>query len=293
MTARNDDDRRHDETWDAGDERGRDAYDGDAYDGAAYDGAVYDGDVYDGMDPLMAVVAGEPLPRAARRDADFMAAHRAAAADVALLRQQLGLIGDTLAHEAEAEAEAGPSAEPGGGAAVTPLSGRRRRPRAVVVAVRGLAAAVAATVVVGMGWLVVQSGGTGNDEAGSSSADTAAGAEHGDRPARLSHPGYLACARLVVEGTVAEVEAVPGTGQDRVTLDVARHYKPAEGQDQVVFPLDAGIDPPPRPGDHVLVAIRQGHAEPDLWTTDEKEIARERAWITAALAESRTYPCEE
>ncbi|MEU0196948.1 MULTISPECIES: hypothetical protein [unclassified Streptomyces] len=285
MTARNDDARRDGDAYDGG-ERGRDAYDGGAYDGGAYDA----------LDPLMAVLVGDPLPSAARRDAGFMAAHRAAAADVALLREQLGLIGDTLAQQAGAE----PSA-------VTPLSvrprprtrpGPRTRPRPLVLTLRGLAAAAVAAAVVGLGWVVVQSGaGAGNDTASSSAADSGAraesGAGYGAEEGKLSDAGYLACARLVVEGTVAEVEAVPGTGRNRVTLDVDRHYKPAEGRDRVVFPMDAGIDPPLRPGDHVLVGIRQGHAEPDMWTTDEREIARERAWITAALPESRTYPCEE
>ncbi|MEU6917344.1 hypothetical protein [Streptomyces olindensis] len=294
MTARNDDDRRHAGSED-GAERG----------GAAYDDGRPSPEAYDGMDPLMAVLVGDPLPSAARRDPEFMAAHRAAAADVALLREQLERIGDTLAHEAGTEA--GPSVrsvppvpgpETGGGSTVTPLSGRRR-PRPLVLALRGLAAAAAATVVVAMGWLVVQSGaGTGNDDtASSSAADGGARVESGDgygaEEGKLGHAGYLACARLVVEGTVAEVEAVPGTGRNRVSLDVDRHYKPAEGRDRVVFPMDAAIDPPLRPGDHVLVGIRQGHAEPDLWTTGEKEIARDRAWITAALPESRTYPCEE
>ncbi|AXE85934.1 hypothetical protein [Streptomyces sp. Go-475] len=291
MTARNDDARHDGDAYDGG-EPGREAYDGEAYDGEAYDGDAYDGGAYDGLDPLMAVLVGDPLPSAARRDAGFMAAHRAAAADVALLREQLGLIGDTLARQAGAD----PSA-------VTPLSvrprpGPRTRPRPLVLALRGLAAAAVATAVVGLGWVVVQSGaGAGNDTASSSAADSGAraesGAGYGAEEGKLSEAGYLACARLVVEGTVAEVEAVPGTGRNRVTLDVDRHYKPAEGRDRVVFPMDAGIDPPLRPGDHVLVGIRQGHAEPDLWTTDEQEIARERAWITAALPESRTYPCEE
>ncbi|MCT9144914.1 hypothetical protein N4G67_38670, partial [Streptomyces violarus] len=146
---------------------------------------------------------------------------------------------------------------------------------------------------VGMGWLVVQGGagaGSGDDSAGSSAADSAARPQHGEN-AKSGHAGYLACARLVVEGTVAEVEPVPGTGQDRVTLDVKRSYKPAKGQERVVFPMGEDVDPRPRPGDHVLVGITGGQAQPDLWSVGEKEIARERAWITAALPESRTIPC--
>ncbi len=171
---------------------------------------------------------------------------------------------------------------------------RRNRPRPLSLALRGLVAAAAATVVVGMGWLVVQGGagaGSGDDSAGSSAADSAARPQHGSEDAKLGHAGYLACARLVVEGTVAEVEPVPGTGQDRVTLDVKRSYKPAKGQERVVFPMAEDVDPRLRPGDHVLVGITGGQAEPDLWSVGEQEIARERAWITAALPESRTIPC--
>ncbi|GGW28373.1 hypothetical protein AB0E64_21915 [Streptomyces caelestis] len=410
MTARNDDRR---EAGSDGDEYGRGAY--PAADG---DGVEYEGADYDGMDALMAALVGAPLPEGARRDPDFTAAHHAAATDVALLRRQLLLIGDTLARAAGAEAgaadaervagarapgEAGDQAEraPAAGAAdgaavehaggsgaaagsgvgaservagarargeagdpdlaagaaagsspahavgsgaapdptVTALpvrfqgevplddeeaghesgravgqvpparpgrgdrrsgsdvvsvspAGRRSRPRPLVVALRGLAAAVAVTVVVGMGWLVVQSGhGAGEDSAGSSAADTAAGPQHGQEGAKLGHAGYLACARIVAEGTVAEVEPVPGTGQDRVTLDVERSYKPAKGQDRIVFPMDEDAAPQPRPGERVLVGITRGQAQPDLWSVGEKEIATVRAWITAALSESGTLPC--
>ncbi|MDQ0748502.1 hypothetical protein QF034_002733 [Streptomyces africanus] len=341
---------------------------------------------YDGMDALMAALVDDPLPEGARRDPAFMTAHRAATADVALLREQLLLMGDTLAHDtawdvagpeagartrpeaggpagpapaagsagaaarvrlggrgavADASPEAGgrhadgpggaagPSSEavdpPGRAPATGPadgarvvhadgpgaggdpsvrvlpvgsrahggLSRRRSRPRALDVVLRGLVAAAAATVVVGMGWLVVQGDhGSGADSDSGSTADAAAGAPRGEEGAKLSHAGYLACARLVAEGTVAGVEPVPGTGQDRVTLDVDRSYKPAKGLDRIVFPLDEDVDPLLRPGDHVLVGITRGQAQPDLWSVGEKEIARARAWITAALPESATLPCE-
>ena len=43
-----------------------------------------------------------------------------------------------------------------------------------------------------------------------------------DDSSSLSAPGYVACARLIVEGTVADVEPVPGAAQDRVVLAVDR-----------------------------------------------------------------------
>lgn len=63
---------------------------------------------YEGVDALLAAITDEPLPEGAHEDAEFMAEHRSAAADLALLRKQLALIGDTLAEGAETT-EAAPS----------------------------------------------------------------------------------------------------------------------------------------------------------------------------------------
>lgn len=191
------------------------------------------GTEYDGVDALMAAILDEPLPAAARQDPAFTAARDAAAADVAVLREQLGLIGDTLAREAE------PGPVP-----VRPLPAVARPPRRarrpLRVAFGALAAAAAASVVLGMGWLVTQAGqgdgmsssaeadrkAVGADEA--PGADEASGAK-GSAGTGFGTPHYLACARLVAEGTVSAVEPVPGTGQERVTLEVTRRYKPAPG----------------------------------------------------------------
>ncbi|MEU3788920.1 hypothetical protein AB0F07_03850 [Streptomyces fructofermentans] len=56
---------------------------------------------YEGIDALLAALTDEPLPEGAGDDAEFAAEHRAAVADVALLREQLKLMGDTLAAESE------------------------------------------------------------------------------------------------------------------------------------------------------------------------------------------------
>ncbi|MFJ5728282.1 hypothetical protein [Streptomyces paradoxus] len=244
----------------------------------------------DGRDEaaLMAVITGEAPPDDAFADDAFMAEYRSATADVALLREQLDLIGRTLA-----EPPGAPEVRTGGGAPVTPLSARRNRPKPRAVILKGLVAAVGASVVIGMGWLVVQSGGmsAGGDQGASSAADSSAGRPHTEGDAKLSHAGYLACARLVVEGTVAEVESVPGTGQDRITLDVTRYYKPDTGRARITFPLETGAVPALRAGEHMLVGISGGQAHPDVWATGEKEIARDRAWITEALPASRTSPC--
>ncbi|MGW3990872.1 hypothetical protein [Streptomyces sp. NPDC004830] len=232
---------------------------------------------------LMAAVAGEPPDRAALTDAAFAEEYRAAAADVALLREQLGLIGDALA-EPPPERRTAPVIEP---------VARRPRPSARVLALRGLVAAVGAAAVIGMGSLVVHGGGTGaqDDQGASSAADGAAGKSEGGTDFEADHAGYLACARLVAEGTVTKAESVPGSGRLRVTVDVTRYWKPAKGRDRIVVPLDGDTQPRPAAGEHVLVGIPQGRDEPDLWTTGEERIARERAWITAAAPEARTRPC--
>ncbi|AMW10514.1 hypothetical protein A4E84_13930 [Streptomyces qaidamensis] len=244
----------------------------------------------DGRDEaaLMAVITGDAPPDDALADDAFMTEYRSATADVALLREQLDLIGQTLA-----EPPGAPRLRTGGGASVTSLSARRDRRKPWDLALKGLVAAVGAGLVIGMGWLVVQSGGmdAGGDQGASSAADGSAGREHADEDAKLSDAGYLACARIVVEGIVTGVETVPGTGQDRITLDVTRYYKPDKGRKRITFPLETGAEPALRAGDHMLVGVSGEQAHPDMWTTGEKEIARDRAWITEALPASRTLPC--
>lgn len=235
---------------------------------------------------LMAVITGEAPPDDALADDAFMAEYRSATADVASLREQLGLIGRALA-------EPEPVPAPGG-ASVTRLSARRTRPKPLAVALKGLVAAVGAGLVIGMGWLVTQSGGmgAGGDQGGSAASDSSVGRpQTSGEDAKLGDAGYLACARIVVEGIVTEVETVPGTGQDRITLDVTRYYKPEKGRERITFPLETGAEPSLRAGEHMLVGVSGEQAHPDMWTTGEKEIARDRAWITEALPASRTFPC--
>ncbi|GAB2906783.1 hypothetical protein GCM10027075_03130 [Streptomyces heilongjiangensis] len=323
-----------------GDVRERDVSEGAGFGGAGAGGAgaeaaVFEGAEYGGMDALMAALLDEPLPEEALADGEFMAARRAAAADVLLLREQLGLIGDALAGadagaggpEAEAGAPPGrPAAARPGDAAragtvtghrpepgtapvapVRPLPTRPARPRgrrrAVSVALGTLAAAAAATVVVGLGAVVVQSGGGGAaDRSGSAASkhddsglhdDAKGGQGGGNADGRVDPESYdIACARLIVEGTVVSVEPVPGTGRDRVTLVVDRYYKPDKGEKEIVFPLAQDVGPRVRKGDRALVGIPSDGAEPDLWTTDPTDIARQRNRIETATPETGGRTCE-
>ncbi|SFN47045.1 hypothetical protein SAMN04487980_102166 [Streptomyces sp. cf124] len=294
------------------------AHDEPAHDEPTYDEPTYDGPAYAGMDALMAALLDEPLPEDALRDAEFVASHEAAVADLALLREQLGLIGDALATPGEeavngvAPGRAG-AARPGGtagaetepgqvsgpatapSASVTPLPSRPSRARRARRLTTGtLAAAAAASVVLVIGWGMLQPGGgasssKSSDAAVSDQADGDAGSREG---ASLSREGYVACSRTIVEGAVTEVESVPGVEQDRITVEVDRWIKPDKGEDRIVFPMSHDVDPRLKKGDHVLLGFPMDSAQPDIWTTGEAEIARERAWIEEALPESKKITCD-
>ncbi|MFI5566567.1 hypothetical protein ACIA6T_04155 [Streptomyces sp. NPDC051740] len=253
---------------------------------------------YDGMDALMAAILDEPLPARARQDPAFTAAHRAAAADVAVLRERLALIGDALAAPGEETAD-GAVARP---AVRTPAGGRpgtvrgprgphRGRRRPLKAALGALVAAAAATVVVGTGWLVTQAGGVSDSDAGSSAARADSKEAGGEEAAGVAFgsPRYLACARLVAEGTVLAVDPVPGAEAERVTLRASRYYK---GEGEVAFLRDLPGDTPLREGDLVLVGMPPDGVHPDTVVAGEAAIAPERARIIASLPESRTLTCD-
>ncbi|MGW4595005.1 hypothetical protein ACWEOA_06640 [Streptomyces sp. NPDC004457] len=288
-------------------------------------GAPRESGEYDGMDALMAAVTGDPLPEEARRDPAFLAAHRAAEADVAVLRDQLVRLAGALTGEAgTGEAAGAPTGEAGTGEAAgaprdpvpappparrtrgrTRLSaptrpGRPGRPdgprRALRIALGSLAGAAAFCLVLGFGWLVAQGGGPGgaNDESGASSAKGNADAT-GQEAGAGGRPAYpereLACSRLVVEGTVARVERAGDVPGSRVTLTVIRSYRPAHGPAEVRFLLGAGARPAPRAGQHVLVRVGQDERYAGLWAVGERRVAAARAWITDALPGSRDLAC--
>ncbi|MGA4841894.1 hypothetical protein [Streptomyces sp. G45] len=241
-------------------------------------------------DALMLALTGAPVPEAARDDPAFLAEHAAAVADVALLRERVRAVGDALAR--------------GGDPAPPPPAPRPARPwRSPAVrrrALLALAATLAAGLLGGTVWLGVRDGvGTGGDDSGAGNGK--AMPEAGDRPDDRGGPrdrgqedqspeGYVACARLIVEGTVASVEPLPGGVDNRVTLDVSRAYKPAKAPEEVTFVLGAHAESAPEAGDRVLIGIPQGEAEPDLWSTG-KRLARDRAWIEKALPRARGVEC--
>ncbi|MEU0743800.1 hypothetical protein [Streptomyces sp. NPDC006134] len=254
-----------------------------------------------GADPLMAAITGEPLPPGARADAALLAEHRSAVADVALLREQLGIIAGALSEPSGPDRAPEPAPEPAlapaasAPAAPAPVRARPARPRPrprrrpLALAFGALAVACAGVVVAGLGWLLVQAGGGTGDASGGSAADAGAKAETPAGSA-FGGPGYLACAGLVAEGTVTAVERVPGADRYRVTLRVTRSYRPAAGDDRAVFELD-GSSARLRTGDRVLVAIPRHGSVPDALFVGEREIAPERAALTAARSASPGPSC--
>ncbi|MEU6277964.1 hypothetical protein ABZ871_37040 [Streptomyces populi] len=257
---------------------------------------------YEGLDALLAAITDAELPEGARDDVVFMAEHRSAVADVDVLREQLVVIGDALADSGRPDGTAREGRRPGApgryrraraprpSGAGRPGGAPKKRSRHPGALVAGtLVAAVMASLVVGIGWLAAQGA---SDASSKNSAAGDAKADSGSAGS-LSAPGYIACSRLLVEGTVTAVTAVPGTAQDRITLDVYHYYKPASGGKKVTFLMDQDVDPRLHRGDEVLVGIQRRASTPDVWTVGEEQIARDRSWIVKALPESRNMRCAQ
>ncbi|MGW3119056.1 hypothetical protein ACWDBW_18255 [Streptomyces sp. NPDC001107] len=236
---------------------------------------------HNGVDALMAAITGEELPEEARTDAAFAAEHRRATADVALLRQQLGIIADALAEE--------PRPERRPAAVRAPRDWRPARR----FAFGSLAVAAVATVLSGLGWLLVQAN-SGVDTMSGGSADSASKADrNAEAGSAFSSPGYLACTGLVAEGEVTAVDPVSkAAGQDRITLDVTRSYKPEKSRKEITLVIEEEtLSKALHKGDHILVSVPPRSAVPDQVIVGEKSIARERAGLTRALPESAGATC--
>ncbi|MFI5687092.1 hypothetical protein [Streptomyces sp. NPDC051636] len=253
-----------------------DGYDG--YDGSdGYEGPegpeVHDAD---GLDALMAVLTERTLSGEARADTSFMAEHRAVTADVALLREQLGILGDTLAGPVP---KSRPVPQP-----TRPRERWYRHPGVRAVSFGTLVTAAVALAVLGLGWLVAANSGVNESSGGS--ADKSVTSESSARgPA-------LGCARLLVEGDVTKVRRNAGTDEDRVTLRVTRSYVPEKGEAEVSFLVERESVPEPEKGQHVLAGVQKGATNPDIWLTDTAEITRERTALAEELTKAGTRTCE-
>ncbi len=220
-------------------------YEGAGYEDAGYEDAGHEGAGHEGIDALLTAITGEALPEGARDDEAFMAEHRSAVADVALLREQLRIMGDTLAGEApltpappltQAPApqtpkslrEPKPLREPRPPREATPL--RPSQPpwyrRYAGVALGTLVVAGGAALLGGMVWLGVQGGADSDGVTSSDSAASKQEAGAGDTSA-YSPEMHLACSKTLVEGTVRSITQA-GDGTVRVVLKVKRYYRPEQ-----------------------------------------------------------------
>ncbi|MFJ2261233.1 hypothetical protein ACIOKD_23305 [Streptomyces sp. NPDC087844] len=241
--------------------------------GAEYEEAAYEEAAYEGIDALLAAITDEPLPEGARDDARFMAEHRSAVADVALLREQLRIMGDTLADGPPA-AGAPSSGRPGAGrkarpsrasaplgppgaAKKEPRPRQPRRYRRYAGAVMGALVITAGTALLGgLVWLGVQ-GGADGDAGGSSDSSAAKTEGGGDDTSSYSPEMRLACAKVLVEGTVRSITST-GDGNVRVVLKVKRYYRPEQSAADhptvtVTLPEEAREDL--RTGTYTLVTV--------------------------------------
>ncbi|MEU2505314.1 hypothetical protein ABZ621_11420 [Streptomyces sp. NPDC007863] len=217
-------------------------------------------------DPLAAALFPEDGPPDAGDDPEVARA----LADVALLREQLGVLAGAL------------TAEP---VPAAPVVRPRRRARIVAWA---LAACVALGVLgTGGAWLAARPGAAGG------------GLEAGD--AKLTPAGVVACATDVAEGAVARVEALPGEGEYRVVLRVERRYKPqGEASGELAFRGWAADPSYYRPGVRMLVIVSRFSDEGVLTYREDMEPPGElgedvgpvrdeleygRAWVTKGLRE--------
>ncbi|EPH41900.1 hypothetical protein STRAU_5067 [Streptomyces aurantiacus JA 4570] len=195
---------------------------------------------YDAVDALSLAVTDTPVPEEARGDERFMAEHAAAVADVALLREQLRIVGDALAGRTEgAGAGAGPQAQASVAAGLPAAAPFRPPGAARRRAVLALAAALGVGLLGGVVWLGVGSGtgdGAGDDAGAAKGAPSMEDRESGPAEQKpggaedgRSPEGSVACMRLVVEGTVRNVELLPDGTRDRITLDVSRRLQARQG----------------------------------------------------------------
>ncbi|MDG4863670.1 hypothetical protein P8605_36560, partial [Streptomyces sp. T-3] len=134
---------------------------------------------------------------------------------------------------------------------------------------------------------------SGDDKAAAPSGGDAADAgKQGSGEANsLSPEGWVACSRLMVEGTVVRVAPVEGKRMDRITLKVQRYYKPESGPADVTFPMDRDVHPRLKVGDRTLITIGKGGEQPVDWATG-KDLAEVRAMLLKALPGAGKVKCD-
>ncbi|MFG2022587.1 hypothetical protein [Streptomyces sp. NPDC048825] len=239
--------------------------------------AEYEGEDDARTAALLAAITDEPLPQEALDDPEFMTEHRAALADVAALREQLLFMGDTLAAESERSQAAPVSPRPAKAEAKAPKPAARSwQPRRYAgLALGALVVAMGTTLLGGLVWLGVQSG--GGADAGASSADSDAGrAESGsgddtavDGKDMYAPETHIACSKVLVEGTVQSI-APAADGNVRVVLKVERYYRPEQSvtdHPTITVTLLASAKQDLKVGTYTLVRVPLYPQERQDWET--------------------------
>ncbi|MEV7201709.1 hypothetical protein [Streptomyces griseoluteus] len=188
-----------------------------------------------------------------------------------LVADRLKFIG-ALMEEDTGRTAGTPSPAPAAGRAREPreetVPATRRRSRRMLVAAIGLAAAVAAATFTAV-W-----------------APWSAGEEAEAKP---DQSGIVACAKLIVAGTVAGTDSA-GPGEVGVRLDVERYVKPGKGPGEVRFVVPREDGAAYRAGTRVLVSVSRFADEvPLLFTGDEIRTAEE--WMTAEAGRPDAPEC--
>ncbi|MFI9241819.1 hypothetical protein ACIGXF_04335 [Streptomyces sp. NPDC053086] len=191
---------------------------------------------YDGMDALMAAITGDPLPEEAHRDPAFLAEHRAAETDVAVLRDRLAWLAEALTGE-EGEERSGAAVARGRAAGDAAAGG-------VVVggAVAGETAVAAGDAEAGteVGGTQVGEPGTGDAAAGDAEAG---GTEVGEPGAGDAAAGEPAAGEPAVGDA-----AVGGTAVVSGAVRAGASARPRRPRSRVRRVRPARPARPPRPG---------------------------------------------
>ncbi|MFE9643788.1 hypothetical protein ACFYO0_06510 [Streptomyces sp. NPDC006365] len=234
--------------------------------------AEYEGEDDARTAALLAAITDESLPQEALDDPEFMTEHRAALADVAALREQLLFMGEALAAESERSQVAPVSPRPAKAEAKPPRPAARSwQPRRYAgLALGALVVAMGTTLLGGLVWLAVQTG--GGADAGASSADSATRAESGndeDTAARYSPETHIACSKVLVEGTVQSVTPA-ADGNVRVVLKVERYYRPEQSvtdHPTITVTLLASAKQDLKVGTYTLVRVPLNPQDRQDWET--------------------------
>lgn len=200
-------------------------------------------------DELMAVLMGEPSPA----NGPAAARYATAARDMAVLGENLHMIGDRLATET------------GSDPATTPVRWTRGR-KAVAAGGVALAACLAGVALL---WQIAQ--------------------PSADGEAKPTEEGIVACSLVVADGTVIRTE--PAGENVRVVLEVDRYLKPDDGPRETGFTVPKNEIGLFGRGTAVVVSVSAFPDEPPLYFLG-KERGEAWKWLTDALEGSEDITCD-